>query len=265
MKIYQVDAFTAEKFKGNPAAVCLLPDDYVADDDWMQRLAAEMNLSETAFVAKSVKTGGGVFQLRWFTPKTEVDLCGHATLAASHILWEEGILGRNEAALFDTRSGRLMVTLEDTMMTLDFPREQVTPCKEPVGLEMALGCSVLGTYRAGQDLLIEVADEATVVNLKPSFQQLSVLPVRCTIVTAQGNEADFVSRVFGPAVGINEDPVTGSTHCALAPFWSMRLNKNEMKAYQLSERGGVLQVAVMDDRVAISGEAVTIFKGDLCE
>ena len=280
MKIYQVDAFTREKFKGNPAAVCVLPDDYLteqADEAWMQQLAAEMNLSETAFVSKIVRNRGGVFEnnaqnlfsLRWFTPATEVDLCGHATLAASHILWQEGLLAKDQKALFDTRSGRLEVSLNDSLMTMNFPADKVAPCKEPVGLEMALGVSVLETYSAGQDLLVVVQDEQTVAELKPSIQQLSVLPVRCIIVTAEGSvtaegtNCDFVSRVFGPQVGIDEDPVTGSTHCSLAPFWSQRLGKTVMEARQLSARGGALSVEFLGDRVNVSGEAVTVFVGEL--
>ena len=266
MKIFQVDAFADKAFKGNPAAVCVLPDDFMAKNKWMQNVAAEMNLSETAFVQRDREN---VFSLRWFTPKTEVDLCGHATLATAHILWEEDYLDKTQAALFDTRSGQLKVTLSEAdsdrcQMTMNFPADKVQACKEPVGLEMALGCPVIGTYQAGQDLLVEVADEQTVISLAPSFQQLSLLPVRCVIVTAQGDKADFVSRVFGPAVGINEDPVTGSTHCSLAPFWSERLNKTKMKALQLSQRGGALQIELPGDRVNISGQAVTVFKGELC-
>jgi len=268
MKIYQVDAFTHEKFKGNPAAVCILPAEYEADEKWMQNLAAEMNLSETAFVKYAKKGGDGYqYNLRWFTPKNEVDLCGHATLATAHILWQEGLLEKNKTAIFETRSGQLEVSLNDSQMTMNFPVDAVEKCKEPVGLEMALGCSVLGTYKAGQDLLVEVADEQTVQDLKPSLQQLSVIPVRCIIVTAQvtaqDSSVDFVSRVFGPAVGVNEDPVTGSTHCSLTPFWSERLGKTKMKALQLSQRGGALEVELKGDRVAISGQAITVFKGEL--
>ena len=268
MKIFQVDAFASEKFKGNPAAVCILPDDYQANEEWMQHLASEMNLSETAFVqgeglSKKVKKGGCVLSLRWFTPQTEVDLCGHATLATAHILWEEGYLDKKEIALFDTRSGQLEVKLNDSFMTMNFPVDSVAPCKEPVGLDMALGCSILGTYSAGQDLLVEVASEKVVGGLSPILQQLSVLSVRCIIVTAKGDSVDFVSRVFGPAVGIDEDPVTGSTHCSLTPFWSERLGKTKMKAKQLSQRGGDLSVEMLGDRVYVSGEAITVFKGEL--
>ena len=267
MKIYQVDAFTHEKFKGNPACVCVLATDFKADETWMQNVASEMNLSETAFVQAKAD---GLFALRWFTPKTEVDLCGHATLATAHVLWQEGLLPKNKPALFDTLSGRLEVTLSDKLMRMNFPVDMVEPCREPVGLEMALGCPVLETYEAGQDLLVVVPDEKIVAELAPSFQQLSLLPVRCTIVTAQGSSAadgssvniDFVSRVFGPQVGIDEDPVTGSTHCSLTPFWAERLSKSKMTACQLSQRGGTLEVELLGDRVAISGQAVTVFKGE---
>lgn len=267
MNIYQVDAFSSKKFKGNPAAVCILPDDFSIkskeSEKWMQNLAAEMNLSETAFVQKNIKNKGGGYTLRWFTPKTEVDLCGHATLATAHILWQEGFLDKDQAAIFETQSGQLEVTLKNSQILMNLPIDNIEKCKEPIGLEMALGCSVLGTYKAGQDLLVEVADEQTILNLKPSFQQLSIIPVRCTIVTAQGKVVNFVSRVFGPAVGINEDPVTGSTHCSLTPFWSKRLGKTKMKALQLSQRGGALEVELITDRVEISGQAITVFKGEL--
>ncbi len=268
MKIFQVDAFTSKPFKGNPAAVCVLPDNYKADEQWMQNLAAEMNLSETAFVQANPEKSGtkkwrGILSLRWFTPKTEVDLCGHATLATAHVLWQEGYLNKDQPALFDTRSGELNVHFQDGLMTMNFPADQITPCKEPVGLEMALGCPVLDTFNAGQDLLVEVANEQIVRELKPSFQQLSLLPVRCIIITAKGEKADFVSRVFGPAVGIDEDPVTGSTHCSLTPFWSRRLGKSKMNALQLSARGGALSVELVGDRVKIAGQAVTVFEGEL--
>jgi PhzF family phenazine biosynthesis protein len=192
-----------------------------------------------------------------------VDLCGHATLAAAHILWQEGYLSEEMSALFDTRSGRLEVVLKGSQMTMDFPLDEVSDCKEPVSLEMALGCEIVGTYTAGQDLLVELPNETMLANLKPSFQQLSLLPVRCVVVTAKGDTVDFVSRVFCPALGVDEDPVTGSTHCSLTPFWAKRLGKIHLETLQLSERGGVLSVELLKDRVAISGEAVTVFKGEL--
>lgn len=210
-----------------------------------------------------------IFSLRWFTPATEVDLCGHATLATSHILWTEGLLESNQQALFDTRSGRLEVsrieTDSDIEMEMNFPADMVSPCKEPVGLQMALDCNIVNTYKAGLDLMVEVADEKTVADLNPVIQQIATIPVRCVIVTAKGDEVDFVSRVFGPAVGIDEDPVTGSTHCSLTPFWAERPGKTKMKAKQLSKRGGALGVELVGDRVNVSGQAITVFKGELCE
>ena len=265
MKIFQVDAFTSELFKGNPAAVCLLPDDKDVKKAWMQQVAAEMNLSETAFVQKNTKTRGGVFSLYWFTPKTEVDLCGHATLATAHILWEEGILGKTQDAIFETRSGKLRVRYDGAQIKMNFPADKVLACEEPVGLEMALGCVIQGTYRAGQDIVIEVENEQIVQQLTPSIQQLSLMPARCVVVTARGDEVDFVSRVFAPSVGISEDAVTGSTHCSLTPFWAKRLQKSSLTALQLSARGGALSVQIDDDRVIISGQAVTVFRGELCE
>jgi len=264
MKIYQVDAFTRKKFTGNPAAVCILPDGFEPEKTWMQDIAAEMNLSETAFVktTDSCKSGG-VYSLRWFTPMKEVDLCGHATLAAAHILWEEGFLAKDQPALFETKSGLLEVSLGDDHMTMNFPADDVIPCKEPVSLDMALGCPVISTHKAGQDLLVEVKDEQTISSIMPSYLQLSILSARCIIVTAEGDHVDFVSRVFCPACGIDEDPVTGSTHCSLTPFWAERLGKTKMQALQISERGGTLTVELLGDRVNISGQAVTIFKGEL--
>ncbi len=268
MKIYQVDTFTHEKFKGNPACVCVLPEGYIAAEKWMQTLAAEMNLSETAFVQAQPD---GCFSLRWFTPTTEVDLCGHATLATSHILWQQGLLSKTKTALFDTLSGRLTVNLIDTLMEMNFPVDPLKPCKQPVGLEMALGAQVVATNEAGLDLLVELENEEALANLQPSIQQIAQIPVRCVIVTALANSAsankssqvDFVSRVFGPQVGIDEDPVTGSAHCSLTPYWAEKLGKTKMKARQISQRGGDLSVELLGDRVIVSGEAVTVFSGEL--
>ncbi len=273
MEIYQVDAFTDEKFSGNPAAVCILSENKSADEQWMQSVAAEMNLSETAFVYKKAKKEGGGYSLRWFTPTTEVNLCGHATLATSHILWEEGYLDKSQPAVYDTLSGQLEVNRVEVKqgeqsnnsveIVMNFPADTVTLCKQPIGLDMALDCQLVNTYTAGQDLLVEVADEKTVENLNPVIQQIATIPVRCIIVTAKGDDVDFVSRVFGPNVGIDEDPVTGSTHCSLAPFWAEKLGKTNMRAQQLSKRGGLLGVKLQGDRVYVSGQAVTVFKGKL--
>lgn len=266
MKIYQVDAFTKQKYQGNPAGVCLLPKDTINTDKWMQSVAAEMNLSETAFLQEKK---GNIFSLRWFTPKTEVKLCGHGTLATSHVLWTEGLLDKDKAAKFDTLSGRLTVTLDESsdgaMMTMKFPSVQSLPCKEPVGLEMALDCDVINTFMAGESLLVEIEDEDVLRKLEPYIQQLATIPARNVIVTAKSNSVDFVSRVFGPNVGIDEDPVTGSAHCVLAPFWAERLGKTKMNAQQLSNRGGELLVALNGKSVEITGQAVTIFRGELCE
>ena len=262
IKIFQVDAFTDRKFSGNPAGVCILPKGHEQTAIWMQSLAEEMNLPETAF-AQEIE--GSHYSLRWFTPTTEVKLCGHATLATAHILWSEGHISKTETIRFATLSGELKVACDDSLISLDFPQQDTSECKEPIGLEMALGCEVLNTYLAGENLLVEVKNEETVRDLAPYIQQLELLPVECVIVTARGNNVDFVSRVFGPNVGINEDPVTGSTHCSLAPFWGERLSKIKMNALQLSKRGGALQVELVGDRVSIAGQATTIFKGELYE
>ncbi len=207
MKIFQVDAFTDTKFKGNPAAVCILPKGVEMTDLWMQGLAEEMNLPETAFAQE---TEDSRYSLRWFTPTTEVKLCGHATLATAHILWSEDHIIGNEAITFDTLSGDLIVTREDSLISLNFPKEHISECKEPIGLEMALGCDIIKTYLSGENLLVEVKDEETVRSLKPYTQQLELLPSELIVVTAKGEEVDFVSRVFAPNVGIDEDPATGS-------------------------------------------------------
>jgi len=262
MKIFQVDAFTDTKFKGNPAAVCILPNGVEITDLWMQGLAEEMNLPETAF-AQEIE--GSRYFLRWSTPTMEVKLCGHATLATAHILWSENHITGNEAITFDTLSGDLIVTHVDSLISLNFPKEHISECKEPIGLEMALGCDIIKTYLSGENLLVEVKDEETVRSLKPYTQQLELLPSELIVVTAKGEEVDFVSRVFAPNVGIDEDPATGSAHCTLAPFWGDRLNKTQMNALQLSKRGGALRVELVGDRVNIAGQATTVFKGELYE
>ena len=235
-----VDAFTSEPFKGNPAAVCLL--ERQADDSWMQRVAAEMNLSETAFL---LKERDGEYSLRWFTPKTEVDLCGHATLASAHFLWENGLLPENSAASFHSRSGLLTAQRSEAGITLDFPAEPVVPVTAPEPLIQGLGLIPRYVGRNRMDFLVEVDSDSTIRSLRPDYAQLSLLQARGVIVTSRGDAAgaggdrfDFVSRAFFPAVGVDEDPVTGSAHCALAPYWQRRLRKQTMHAYQASERGG---------------------------
>ncbi len=259
--LFQVDAFASEPFQGNPAAVCLL--DAPADDAWMQNLAAEMNLSETAFVLK--RPDG--FQLRWFTPVTEVDLCGHATLASAHVLWQAGRLPEDQPARFHTKSGVLTANRNGTWIELDFPAQTVVTIDPPAGLAAALGVEGLYFGTDGVDHLVEIASEAELVQLKPDFTALRAFPVRGVMVTAASLKTgiDFVSRFFAPAAGIDEDPVTGSAHCSLGPFWSERLGKTALTGFQASRRGGIVKVAVRENRILLSGQAVTVFAGELAE
>jgi predicted PhzF superfamily epimerase YddE/YHI9 len=260
--IYQVDAFTSEPFRGNPAAVCLLGE--AKDADWMQAVAAEMNLSETAF---PVRRADGSYDLRWFTPAVEVDLCGHATLATAHVLWESGALDAAERARFHTRSGPLAAERAGDRIELDFPAIPLVDAEPPGDLLDGLGvCSARCVARPRTDYLVELEDEAAVRRLTPDFASLKRLGVRGVIVTArsQGAPFDFVSRFFAPGVGVDEDPVTGSAHCALAPYWAAKLGKTEMVAFQASRRGGSVHVRLDGDRVRIAGHAVTVLRGDLC-
>jgi predicted PhzF superfamily epimerase YddE/YHI9 len=257
--IFQVDAFTAKPFAGNPAAVCLLKEE--GEADWMQSVAAEMNLSETAFLTPQ-KYG---FGLRWFTPKTEVDLCGHATLASAHVLWETGRLVTDEVARFDTRSGGLTARQDEDWIELDFPVTRAELVEPPPGLSDMIGSVPKFVGRSRFDLLIELADATELHELEPDFVGLSHLPVRGFIVTARSDmpEYDFLSRFFAPAAGINEDPVTGSAHCTLAPYWAKQLGKNEMMAYQASSRGGVVKMQLEGNRILLRGQAVTVLRGEL--
>jgi PhzF family phenazine biosynthesis protein len=259
MKIYQVDAFTDKPFMGNPAGVCVLPGP--KDDTWMQNVAREMNLSETAFLQQQADG----FRLRWFTPAVEVELCGHATLASAHILWETGLLARDESARFYTLSGLLTATRRQGDIELDFPATPDEPAEAPPGLAEILGAKVMNFRGSRFDHLVEVGSEDTVRGLRPDFTRLKALPVRGIMVTSRASTPgfDFVSRFFGPAVGIDEDPVTGSAHCCLGPYWSKRLGKTEMLAYQASARGGVVGVTVMGDRVRLRGKAVTVLVAEL--
>ncbi len=257
--IVQADAFTAKPFAGNPAAVCLLP--AARDDVWMQNVAREMNLSETAFL---VRESDG-FHLRWFTPAVEVDLCGHATLASAHVLWEDGHLAAGEQARFRTRSGRLTADKRGDWIEMDFPVKAEEPAEPPPRLGEALGAALKYVGRNKFDYIVEVESEALLRSLKPIFPLLSEIPVRGVIVTARAEAGgfDFVSRFFAPASGVNEDPVTGSSHCCLAPFWAKRLGKTEFLAYQASARGGVLRLRLNGERVLIAGQAVTVLRGEL--
>ena len=258
LPIYQVDAFTEKPFSGNPAAVCLLSESL--DSAWMQNVAREMNLSETAFLQKEADG----YNLRWFTPAVEVDLCGHATLASAHILWETGLLSPQEQARFHTRSGLLTAEWRGGEIELNFPAKPEEPAVPPSDLARALGVKPRYTGRSKFDYLVEVESEDTVRGLTPDFSLLKSLAIRGTVVTSRASTAgfDFVSRFFAPAVGVNEDPVTGSAHCTLGPFWSKRLGKNDLYAYQASPRGGTLRVRVAGDRVFLGGKAVTVLRGE---
>jgi PhzF family phenazine biosynthesis protein len=255
----QVDAFTDRPFAGNPAAVFLLSS--TRDDSWMQSVAREMNLAETAFL---VRRSDG-FDLRWFTPLCEVDLCGHATLASAHALWEDGHLPDTASARFHTRSGVLTAERRNGLIWLDFPSTPAKPTSPPPELVRGLGVPLGFVGRTPFDYLAEVSSEETLRALKPDLTLLATLPVRGTIVTARSSTPgyDFISRFFAPAAGVPEDPVTGSAHCALAPFWAERLGRSELTGYQASLRGGVVRVRLAGDRVLLGGTAVTVVRGEL--
>ncbi len=259
MKIYCVDAFTAEPFAGNPAGVCVMEVD--RDEGWMQSVAQEMNMSETAFL----KPAGATFNLRWFTPVTEVDLCGHATLATAHIIWETGV-AQGKEIIFSTRSGRLRARRHGDGIELDFPLVEVGDVTAPDMLTDALGIDKRNNVmRAGPDYLVELGAQTEVEQIAPDMAKLREIDMRGVIVTAPSDErgTDFVSRFFAPACGIDEDPVTGSAHCALAPYWAQRLGKPSLTAKQISSRGGQLLVTLADDRVLLRGSAVTVWRGEI--
>jgi PhzF family phenazine biosynthesis protein len=257
--IHQVDAFTDVAFAGNPAAVCIL--DSPRDEAWMQNVAREMNLSETAFL---VRRDDG-FGLRWFTPAVEVELCGHATLASAHVLWEAGLLERDARARFHTLSGLLTADLTERGIEMDFPARPDEPADPPPDLTKALGVTPDYVGRTAYDFLVLVPSEEAVRGTSPDFALLRRIGVRGIMVTAPAATAgfDFVSRFFAPGAGVDEDPVTGSAHCSLGPFWRRRLGKDELVAYQASPRGGVVGVRVAGDRVHLTGRAVTVLRGEL--
>jgi PhzF family phenazine biosynthesis protein len=254
-----VDAFTERPFSGNPAAICLLPQWRAAG--WLQSLAAEMKQSETAYL---VPNADG-FDLRWFTPAIEVDLCGHATLASAHALWEQGVAPTNAPIRFATRSGTLTAERQNGQIELDFPLNREERVEPPPEFLPALGVAAQYVGKSRFDYLVEVESEAILRQMTPDFRRLASAPVRGTIVTSRSSDPkfDFVSRFFAPAAGIDEDPVTGSAHCCLADFWRKRLGKTEFLAYQASSRGGVVHVSVKNDRVILGGQAVTVTKGEL--
>ncbi len=259
--IYQVDAFTNCPFSGNPACVCLLKEKVT--DQWMQNIAAEMNLSETAFLLPE----GDEYHLRWFTPLLEVDLCGHATLAAAHVLWEVGLLSADQSARFNTRSGLLTAEKTGDWIELDFPAEPAEmQASVPDALSRALSLKPgdnVGKNRF--DYLVVLDSEKQVRSLQPDLALIKTLPARGVIVTAAASSGnyDFVSRFFAPASGINEDPVTGSAHCCLGPYWQKRLARNSLLAYQASARGGIIRLRLLENRVILGGQAVTVFSGEL--
>jgi PhzF family phenazine biosynthesis protein len=259
LTITQIDTFTDRPFAGNPAAVCLLGEPPV--DSWMQLLAREMNLSETAFLLP--RDGG--FGLRWFTPTVEVDLCGHATLASAHFLWEQGHLPANQPARFHTRSGLLTAEKQGTWIEMDFPATPAEPDASAEVLESALRVKAIFVGRTRFDYVVEADSEETIRAIKPDFEGLRRLEARGVIVTsrASGSDYDFVSRFFAPAFGIDEDPVTGSAHCCLGPFWKERLGRDNLVGFQASARGGFVRTRCVGDRVRISGQAVTVLRGEL--
>jgi PhzF family phenazine biosynthesis protein len=263
LSLFRVDAFTDRPFAGNPAAVCLL--DGERDDAWLQSVASEMNLSETAFL----RGGGTDWRLRWFTPTVEVDLCGHATLASAHALWEAGLADPAAPLLFRTRSGALAASRRGEEIELDFPAEPASPIEPPSGLLDALGVKTLSVGRNRLDYLVEVESEEQLRGARPRFAALASAggPARGVIVTAPSADPrfDFVSRYFAPAAGIDEDPVTGSAHCCLAPFWGERLGRSELVGFQASARGGIVRVRLGRGRVLLGGRAVTVLRGELVD
>jgi PhzF family phenazine biosynthesis protein len=260
IRIVQVDAFTPTPFAGNPAAVCVL--EAPQPEQWMRHVAREMNLSETAFL---VPQNGG-YNLRWLTPAVEVDLCGHATLASAHVLWQDGHLPEGHQARFYTRSGLLTADRRGEWIEMDFPAKGSSPAETPAELLPALGVAAARYVgRNAFDYFVEVESEEVLRALAPDHTALRKLPVRGIIVTARSTQDgfDFISRFFAPGSGVDEDPVTGSAHTALAPYWAAELGKSEMTGYQASPRGGVVRVRLQGNRVILAGQAVTVMTGEL--
>jgi PhzF family phenazine biosynthesis protein len=258
--IYQVDAFTDEPFKGNPAGVCILEKEM--PDEWMQNVAAEMNLSETAFVTPFKNE----FQIRFFSPETEIPLCGHATLSSAHIMFETGVTRRDETITFHSRSGKLMIRSDGSWITMNFPSYQLEPVKIPPGIDKIIGIKPAELHRTGHGWSFALLrNEREVRELKPDLRAMKNSEFGDIIVTAPSDNPvfDFCVRCFAPALGIDEDPVTGSAHCALVPFWHKKTGRKAFVSHQVSRRGGILKVALKDERVEISGQARTIIKGEL--
>ena len=259
LRYFVVDAFASRPFTGNPAAV--VPLQRWPDDKWLQSVAMEMNLSETAYFVPSASG----FDLRWFTPKVEVDLCGHATLASAVVLAELQKLADRRCVTFSTRSGDLTVQRHDSLFLMDFPALDTVPCEPPPGLLESLNKKPLFVGKSKFDFLIEFESEEVIRSITPNLNALANVKCRGVIVTAKSNDRqfDFVSRFFAPAIGINEDPVTGSAHCVLAPYWSSRLGKSKMTGFQASSRGGVVQVDLRGDRVMLGGQGVVFSRGNI--
>jgi PhzF family phenazine biosynthesis protein len=261
-RITVVDAFTDVAFAGNPAAVCVL--DHPTTEAWMQAVAREMRHSETAFCAP-LKSGG--FELRWFTPGGEVRLCGHATLATAHVLWEEGRLPFRETARFSTKSGEVTAKPLGRQIELDFPARPPSEAEAPTGMLEALDVEAIWIGRDEDDYVLVLEDEAAVRACVPDFRALRAIETRGVMITAPSAEpdVDFVSRFFAPRFGIDEDPATGSAHCCMTPLWASRLGKSVLQARQLSERGASLELELAGDRVKLRGTCVTTLRGTLTE
>ena len=259
MKLYHIDAFTDKPFSGNPAAVCFL--DEQRENSWMQKIAMEMNLSETAFAWPK----GDGYELKWFTPTTEVDLCGHATLATAHAIWEEGLKPRESTLEFYTKSGILTTKYTDGWIEMDFPSLPARETAPPEGLLEALHVKASYVGKNEFDYLVEVTTEVMLRKIRPDFPKLARIDMRGVIVTTRSSDYDFVSRFFAPLAGVSEDPVTGSAHCCLAPYWGRKLKKEKMVGFQASPRGGIVKVQVKGDRVILGGKAVTIMKAELLQ
>ncbi|MDX9904269.1 MAG: PhzF family phenazine biosynthesis protein [Bacteroidales bacterium] len=255
--IYQVDAFTHGPFTGNPAAVCVLTEPVTADT--MQKIAMENNLSETAFITR----GNDEWLIRWFTPETEVDLCGHATLASAFVVLNI-LEPQSDTVIFRSRvMGHLTVRRRGDLLELDFPADTLSECELPPTLGESLGIRPAECHMGRSDFLLLYGSEDDILALKPDFRMLAGTQARGVIVTAPGKDVDFVSRFFCPGVGIDEDPVTGSAHTTLTPFWSERLKKDHLTARQLSSRGGYLECSLKDDRTLIAGRAFLYLKGEI--
>jgi len=254
-----VDAFASRPFEGNPAAVCIL--DGPRDDEWMRLVACETNMPATAFLHPD----GDGYALRWFKSAVELELCGHGTLSSAHVLWETGRLYADQPARFHTRAGPLSATLDDGWIELDFPATPPKPAPAPAGLVEALDVTPISIGRSRLDYIVEVAADTTVCGLRPDFERLRTINTRGVIVTSRctSGDFDFVSRFFAPSTGLNEDSVTGSAHCCLGPYWGQRLGKSSLVGRQVSARGGTVKVRLNGDRVRLSGQALTVFRGEL--